>query len=67
MGTQLKKNSLNTQNLTLEHEKNFKRPNIDHLIKRIRAERRKERNTSILSMVSIIFGITIISFFFSKD
>ena len=62
MNAQLKKNPLNLQDKIVGLEKKVKRPNIDHLIKRIRVERRKERNISILSMVSIIFGILIISF-----
>ena len=62
MNTQLKKNSSNIENPTLEGEKNIQRPNIDHLIKRIRVQRRKERNIHILTTATVISGIIIISY-----
>ena len=62
MITQLKKNSSNIENPILGREKNIQRPNIDHLIKRIRVQRRKERNINILTTATVISGIAIISY-----
>ena len=62
MSTQLKKNSSNIENPILGREKNIQRPNIDHLIKRIRVQRRKERNINILTTATVISGIAIISY-----
>ena len=60
MSTQLKKNSSSIENSSLEGEKNIQRPNIDHLIKRIRVQKRKERNIHILTTATVISGIAII-------
>jgi|TARA_B110000444_G_C18727116_1_gene541447 hypothetical protein len=62
MITQSKKNSSNIENPILGREKNIQRPNIDHLIKRIRVQRRKERNINILTTATVISGIAIISY-----
>ena len=62
MNVQLKKNSSNIENPTLGREKNIQRPNIDHLVKRIRVQQRKERNINILTTATVISGIAIISY-----
>ncbi len=61
MRTILKKPAINHEDLdlSLSHEEKIQRPNIDHLIKRIMTERRREKKNNII-MISIVlttFGI----------
>ena len=39
-----------------------KRPNIDHLLKRINLERKNERNNTLMVIISVIIVISVISF-----
>ena len=72
--TQLKKYALDPQGAflsqekeTLSQEKKIQRPNIDHLIKRIMLERRKERKTNIITWILTISLIAIISYLFTTN
>jgi hypothetical protein len=57
--------SLSQENETLTQEKKIQRPNIDHLIKRIMLERRKERKNNITKLILTISLIAIISYLFT--
>jgi len=57
--------SLSQENETLTQEKKIQRPNIDHLIKRIMFERRKERKNNITTLILTISLIAIISYLFT--
>ena len=57
--------SLSQENETLTQEKKIQRPNIDHLIKRIMLERRKERKNNITTLILTISLIAIISYLFT--
>lgn len=43
------------------------RPNIDHLLKRINGEKKKERKSNIVMMVIGVGTIAIISFIFTQN
>jgi hypothetical protein len=58
MSLQLKKKAID---LGLNQDEKSTRPNIDHLIKRIKIERRRERNSSIAIIFLTFSGIVIIS------
>jgi hypothetical protein len=42
------------------------RPNIDHLIKRIESQRKRERRNSIIIGIAF-FGLAIVVYFFTKS
>jgi hypothetical protein len=42
------------------------RPNIDHLVKRIMIERRKEKKNSIIMMSFVLLAFASLSLFFTK-
>ncbi len=67
MNTQLKKAAINPEDIISGHEKKVPRPNIDHLIKRIMTERRKERKTNIATIILILSGIAIVALFFTQS
>jgi hypothetical protein len=64
MGAISKKNiKLDTRETeTFLDEKAIKRPNIDHLLKRINLERKNERNNTLMVIISVIIVISVISF-----
>ena len=43
-----------------------KRPNIDHLIKRINGERKKERRSNLRMMIVGVLAIAVFSFVFTQ-
>ena len=65
MSTQLKKAAINPEDIISVHEKKLPRPNIDHLIKRIMAERRKERTNNIVIMFLTLSGVATAALFFT--
>jgi hypothetical protein len=65
MNTQLKKAAINLEDIISGHEKKVPRPNIDHLIKRIMTERRKERKINVVTMILILSVIASAALFFS--
>jgi hypothetical protein len=58
MNTQLKKKPMD---LGLNSDEKFSRPNIDHLIKRIMTERKRERKNNIVTII-LIFSVILIIF-----
>jgi hypothetical protein len=69
MSTQYKNNNFSTEQLSTSHTSSQdkivrpKRPNIDHLIKRLLVERRREkRNTLALGFVILSAVVSIIFF-----
>ncbi len=69
MSSQYKENNFSTENFSTSHattQNNLdktKRPNIDHLIKKILVERRRERrNTLTLGLVILSVVVSIIFF-----
>jgi hypothetical protein len=69
MTTQLKEN-----NFSIEGNKDPvktpkpkpERPNIDHLIKRILDERKRERKNTIFTLIAVFSSIILIVYFFSN-
>ena len=59
MLTKLKENILaeNNEVLPVAKKPAVVRPNIDHLIKRIMSERRKEKKKNLLSLLVIFFAV----------
>ena len=58
----------NLRKVDLDVNENIgRRPNIDHLIKRIVSERKRERKNSFLIMCMVILGLVIASFIFLKN
>jgi hypothetical protein len=49
------------------NEKVNQRPNIDHLIKRILIERRREKKNNIVLTFIALLGTGIIAFFFTQN
>ena len=43
-----------------------KRPNIDHLIKRINGERKQERRSNLRMMIVGVLAIAVLSFVFTQ-
>jgi hypothetical protein len=43
-----------------------KRPNIDHLLKRISTERKQERKMSIIFIIIAVIAIIVVSFLFTQ-
>jgi hypothetical protein len=60
-----KKENLEKVDLAV-NEKSTHRPNIDHLIKRIVSERKRERRNSIIIGIAF-FGLTIVVLFFTTS
>tara|TARA_B110000902_G_C14248701_1_gene565263 strand:+ start:247 stop:522 length:276 start_codon:yes stop_codon:yes gene_type:complete len=50
----------------IEYKKNFQRPNIDHLVKRIMTERRREKKNNIIMISIVLTTFGIISIFFTQ-
>jgi len=70
MNDQLKKNDLTENAIGDLLKKNIyetKRPNIDHLIKRILIEKRKEKKKSAVTFLVCLLTITIATVFFLKN
>tara|TARA_B110000285_G_scaffold100738_1_gene114741 strand:+ start:559 stop:771 length:213 start_codon:yes stop_codon:yes gene_type:complete len=70
MNDQLKKNNLTENAIGDLLKKNIyetKRPNIDHLIKRILIEKRKEKKKSAVTFLVCLLTITIATVFFLKN
>ena len=67
MSAQLKQATINPKDIVSGHGKKLPRPNIDHLIKRIMTERRKERKTNIVTMILILSGIATATLFFTQS
>ena len=69
MSTQYKENNFSTENLSTLRDKSqnnidkIVRPNIDHLIKRILVERRREKRNSI-ALGFLVLSIILIFYFF---
>jgi hypothetical protein len=71
MSTQYKENNFSAENLpsldaTSQKNINTKRPNIDHLIKRIINERRQRKKTNIISLGTALLSFTLIFYFFQN-
>jgi len=70
MSSQYKKNIFSTKSLSSSYvsdqndEHLTTKPNIDHLIKRIRVERRRERKNTTLTLVTFFSSIILIVYFF---
>ena len=60
--------NLNTEtNQGAEQESNCSsRPNIDHLIKRIVVERRKERKNTLITLTLSFLGVAVLAIFVSN-
>jgi hypothetical protein len=71
MSLQYKENNFSVENLSTSHSKSqnnidkIARPNIDHLIKRILVERRRENRKS-KALVLIVLSIILIFYFFQN-
>ena len=69
MSSQYKENNFSTESLTVPFSTNqnkkstIVKPNIDHLLKRILVEKRRERQKITISIGIIILSITLISIF----
>ena len=69
MSTQYKENNFSTENLSTLRDKSqnnidkIVRPNIDHLIKRILVERRREKRNS-MALGFLVLSIILIFYFF---
>ena len=72
MSSQYKENNFSAENLPsldATSQKNIntsKRPNIDHLVKRIINERRQQRKTNIISLGAALLSFTLIFYFFQN-
>jgi|TARA_B100000780_G_C20752634_1_gene299030 hypothetical protein len=62
-----KKKLLDLTEVNSNNEKVNQRPNIDHLIKRILVERRRETKNSIVLIFIALLGIGLIAFFFTQN
>jgi t-SNARE complex subunit (syntaxin) len=60
-----KKENLEKVDLAV-NENSTNRPNIDHLIKRIESQRKRERRNSIIIGIAF-FGLAIVVYFFTKS
>jgi hypothetical protein len=50
--------------INIKHKEQSTRPNIDHLIKRISTERRKEQTINFVILPLVLTGIIVSLFFF---
>jgi len=72
MSSQYKENNFSTKGLSSsyissQNEENLiAKPNIDHLIKRILDERKREKKNTILTLVAVFSSIILIVYFFSN-
>ena len=72
MSSQYKENNFSPENfpsLDAANQKNInitKRPNIDHLIKRIIDERRRQKKNSIVILGTVLLSIILIFYFFQN-
>jgi len=68
MSTQFKldQTSKPEQNKKIIDQHLNKRPNIDHLLKRISTERKQERKMSIIFIIIAVIAITVVSFLFTQ-
>jgi len=72
MTSQYKENKFSLENLPsfdVASQKNInttKRPNIDHLIKRIIDERRRQKKNSIVILGTVLLSIILIFYFFQN-
>jgi hypothetical protein len=72
MSSQYKENNFSTKglsssNISSQNEENLiAKPNIDHLIKRILDERKREKKNTILTLVAVFSSIILIVYFFSN-
>ena len=72
MSSQYKENNFSTKglsssNISSQNEENLiAKPNIDHLIKRILVERKREKKNTILTLVAVFSSIILIVYFFSN-
>ena len=58
--------SPNQSEKTADDQKRNIRPNIDHLLKRINAEKKKERRSSFIVLVLAISVVSVVSYLFNK-
>ena len=63
---QLDQSSSNEITKDLEKKKNTSRPNIDHMLKRIISERKKEKKSALAMMALGICIMAIISLYFTQ-
>ena len=66
MKAQFKKKGSNEVSANSENIHNVSRPNIDHLVKRIMTERRREKKKSVIMMSIALVSFALMSFFFTK-
>jgi hypothetical protein len=72
MSAQYKENNFSTKSLSSSYisnqndEKLITKPNIDHLIKRILDERKRERKNTIFTLIAVFSSIILIVYFFSN-
>jgi hypothetical protein len=66
MSTQLKKINLEKENVVSKSVKETQRPNIDHLVRRIMIERRREKIKSVTMLGATLLTFAIAAFFFTK-
>jgi|TARA_B110000967_G_C18767074_1_gene500985 hypothetical protein len=66
MSAQLKKINLEKENVVSKSVKETQRPNIDHLVRRIMIERRREKIKSVTMLGATLLTFAIAAFFFTK-
>jgi hypothetical protein len=66
MSAQLKKINLEKENVVSKSVKETQRPNIDHLVRRIMTERRREKIKSVTMLGATLLTFVIAAFFFTK-
>jgi len=72
MSSQYKENNFSPENfpsLDAANQKNInitKRPNIDHLIKRIVNEKRQQKKINIITSGAVLFSFLLILYFFQN-
>ena len=70
MSSQYKENNFSTESSSstptkiLNNMHTTTKPNIDHLIKRIHVERRREAKRNIVSLGVVVFSLILIFYFF---
>ena len=66
MSAQLKKINLEKENVVSKSVKETQRPNIDHLVRKILIERRREKIKSVTMLGATLLTFAIAAFFFTK-
>ena len=66
MSAQLKKINLEKENVVSKSVKETQRPNIDHLVRKIMIERRREKIKSVTMLGATLLTFAIAAFFFTK-